>query len=75
MKPVKILYECENCGGHFSRDIKEVLVDDVDHVEVKIELRRLPNGEIEEFPMCGCLVKEEMEDPTPAATEQPKGGE
>lgn len=55
MKPKFVVYECENCGLLFEREVAEVLVDDVDHCEVKVILLNDQNGELEEFPMCECL--------------------
>ena len=59
MKPRYVVYECENCDKLFYRDVTEVLVDDVDHCEVKVALLGDNEGNIEEFPMCGCLGGEE----------------
>ena len=55
MKPKFVLYECEECGKLFYREVKEILTDDVDHCEVLVTLVNDANGELEEFPMCGCL--------------------
>ena len=55
MKPKFVVYECENCGLLFEREVAEVLVDDVDHCEVKVALLNDQNSELEEFPMCECL--------------------
>ena len=55
MKPKYVVYQCENCGRLFDREVAEVLVDDVDHCEVKVILLNDQNGELEEFPMCECL--------------------
>ena len=56
MKPRFVIYNCEECGKDFYREVEEVLIDDADHCEVRVKL--VPeNGsqDIEEFPMCPCL--------------------
>ena len=56
MKPRYVVYECENCGKLFYREVKEVLQDDEDLCEVKVAL--ISEGEsndIEEIPMCECI--------------------
>lgn len=56
MKPKYVIYECEECGRLFSRDVAEVITDDVDDCHVRVQL--LPEygkDDIEEFPMCVCL--------------------
>ena len=55
MKPRYVVYQCDNCGRLFDREVVEVLVDDVDHCEVKVMLLSDQNGELEEFPMCECV--------------------
>lgn len=55
MKPKYVVYECENCGLLFDREVAEVLVDDAEHCEVNVVLLNDQNGELEEFPMCECL--------------------
>ena len=56
MRPVKIVYLCEECGREFSRDVREVVVDSADHCEVFVKLLPIEGtDEIEEFPMCECL--------------------
>lgn len=56
MEPKLVVYECEECGNLFYRDVVEVLVDDAEHCEVKVALvPENETGEIEEFPMCKCL--------------------
>lgn len=55
MKPKYVVWECEECGKEFYREVKTTLVDDVDHVEVEVVLLPDTNGEMEEFPMCACL--------------------
>lgn len=55
MKPVSVIYECENCGKLFYRNVKEVLRDDVDDCHVIVELANDSEGNVEEFPMCPCL--------------------
>lgn len=55
MEPKYVVYQCENCGGLFYREVKEVLIDDVDDCHVKVELLNDNEGNLEEFPMCPCL--------------------
>lgn len=56
LKPKYVVYECENCGKLFYREVKEVLEDDTDLVSVKINLiSEKETNEIEEFPMCECV--------------------
>lgn len=56
MKPKYVVYECENCGKLFYREVKEVLEDDTDLVSVKLNLiNEKETNEIEEFPMCECV--------------------
>lgn len=56
MEPKYVVYQCEECGNLFFREVKEVLIDDAEHCEVKVELvAERETGEVEEFPMCGCL--------------------
>lgn len=56
MKPKCVVYECENCGNYFYREVEEVLIDDAEHCEVKVKLiPEKETGDIEEFPMCACL--------------------
>ena len=55
MKPSYVVYECENCGKLFYREVEEVLVDDAEHCEINVALLNDANGELEEFPMCECL--------------------
>lgn len=55
MKPSYVVYECENCGKLFYREVAETLVDDVEHCEVKVALLNDAEGAIEEFPMCECV--------------------
>ena len=54
MEPKYVVYECENCGKLFYREVAEVLTDDGAHCEVNVALLDY-EGEKEEFPMCGCL--------------------
>lgn len=56
MKPKYVVYECENCGKLFYRDVVETIVDDGAECHVMVQL--VPEHEstdIEEFPMCNCL--------------------
>lgn len=56
MKPKYVIYECENCGKEFYREVEEVITDDAELCEVKVKLLQEADSEdIEEFPMCGCL--------------------
>ena len=55
MTPKYIVYECENCGKCFARDVVEVLCDDGADCHVHVEVLNDENGEPEEFPMCPCL--------------------
>lgn len=56
MKPKYIVYECENCGALFYRDVLNVLEDDGAHCDVEVALAQDPaDGLVEEFPMCECL--------------------
>ena len=56
MTPKYVVYECENCGKLFYREVAEVLIDDAEHCEVKVNLLpEVETGDIEEFPMCECL--------------------
>lgn len=57
MKPKYVVYECENCGKLFYRDVVETITDDGAECHVMVQL--VPEHEsadsIEEFPMCNCL--------------------
>ena len=56
MKPKYVVYECENCGKLFYRNVAEVLTDDVDDCHVRVELvNEYGTEETEEFPMCACI--------------------
>ena len=55
MKPKYVVYECENCGELFYREINRVFVDDGNHVKVEVEILPDETGAPEEFPMCECL--------------------
>lgn len=56
MKPKYVIYECENCGKLFYREIAEVLTDDGAHCDVNVKLiAEKGSTDIEEFPMCECL--------------------
>lgn len=54
MEPKYVVYQCDNCGKLFYREVAEVLTDDAEHCEVNVELREYEGG-VEEFPMCGCI--------------------
>ena len=51
MEPKRIIWTCDFCGKEFSREVKEVLSDDGERVEVLVEL--LPTDD--ESPLCDCL--------------------
>lgn len=56
MKPKYVVYECEECGREFYREVAETITDDMDDCHVRVQL--LPEygkDDIEEFPMCPCL--------------------
>jgi len=56
MKPKYVVYECENCGKLFYREVKEVLEDDQDLCEVRVALiTEKESNDIEEIPMCECI--------------------
>lgn len=56
MKPKFVVYECENCGKLFYRDVVETIVDDGAECHVMVELvAEQESAELEEFPMCNCL--------------------
>lgn len=56
MEPKYVVYQCEECGKLFYREVAEVLLDDAEHCEVKVALVAEKNSpDIEEFPMCECL--------------------
>lgn len=56
MKPSYVVYECENCGKLFYREVAEVLTDDVAHCEINVKLiAEKETNDIEEFPMCECV--------------------
>lgn len=72
MTPKYVVYECENCGELFYRDVEEVITDDGADCHVKVIL--LPEnetGELEEFPMCECLrgIRKKVSDFIPAEAE------
>lgn len=56
MKPRYVVYECENCGKLFYREVETVLTDDVEHCEVNVKLvTEKFSNDMEEFPMCECV--------------------
>ena len=56
MKPKYVVYECENCGKLFYREVEEVLTDDAAHCEVNVKLiAGKDTNDVEEFPMCECV--------------------
>ncbi len=55
MKPSYVVYECENCGGLFYRNVENVIVDDGADCHVQVEVLTDAEGNAEEFPMCACL--------------------
>ena len=59
MTPKYVVYECENCGKLFYRGVAEVLADEAEHCAVNVEMLTDNEGNVEEFPMCGCLGGDE----------------
>lgn len=55
MKPSYVVYECENCGGLFYRNVVETIVDDGADCHIQVEVLTDAEGNAEEFPMCACL--------------------
>ena len=55
MTPKYVVYECEECGKLFYREVANVITDDAEHCDVEVKLIEDANGELEEFPMCECL--------------------
>lgn len=55
MKPSYVVYECENCGGLFYRNVVETIIDDGADCHVQVEVLTDAEGNAEEFPMCACL--------------------
>lgn len=56
MEPKYVVYQCEECGNLFYREVEEVLIDDAEHCDVKVKLvAEKETNDIEEFPMCECL--------------------
>jgi hypothetical protein len=55
MKPKMVIYECENCGKHFYRNVAHVAVDDGVECHVFVEKLLDNENQPEEFPMCPCL--------------------
>lgn len=56
MTPKYVIYECENCGKLFYREVAEVLTDDGANCDVNVKLiAEKDSTDIEEFPMCECL--------------------
>jgi hypothetical protein len=56
MKPSYVVYECENCGKLFYREVEEVLTDDAENCAVNVKLiAEKDTNDIEEFPMCECV--------------------
>lgn len=64
MTPKYVVYECEECGKLFYREVANVLTEDAEHCDVEVRLIDDANGELEEFPMCDCLggVAKEVSD-------------
>ena len=50
-----IVWECENCGKKFYREVVETITDDADLVSAKVAVLKDSEGQDEEFPMCACL--------------------
>ena len=59
MTPKYVVYECENCGRLFYREVAKVLADDGADCHVNVEILNDAEGNAEEFPMCGCLGGDE----------------
>ncbi len=55
MTPKYVVYECEECGKLFCREVANVITDDAEHCDVEVRLINDANGELEEFPMCDCI--------------------
>lgn len=56
MEPKYVVYECENCGNLFYREVANVIEDDCEHCNVNVRLvKEVGSEDIEEFPMCECL--------------------
>ena len=57
MTPKYVVYECEECGKTFYREVATTLKDDGAECHVLVELLAQEDAEagIEEFPMCNCL--------------------
>ena len=53
MKPSYVVYECENCGGLFYRDVVETIVDDGAECHVKVEVLKDAEGADEEAAIVG----------------------
>ena len=60
MEPKYVVYQCDNCGKLFYREVAEVLTDDAEdcHVHVTL-LPEAETGDVEEFPMCACIGGDE----------------
>ena len=71
MKPSYVVYECENCGKLFYREV-EVLTDDVAHCEINVKLiAEKETNDIEEFPNVrmrgdGGYIIGSVKDPAPS---------
>ena len=55
MTPKYVVYECENCGRLFYREVASVVTDDGADCHVQVEILNDAEGNAEEFPMCECL--------------------
>lgn len=56
MTPKYVVYECEECGKLFYRDVVETITDDGAECHVMVQLvPEHESADIEEFPMCSCL--------------------
>lgn len=74
MEPKYVVYQCENCGKLFYREVADVLLDDGDHCDVKVALLpEVETGDVEEFPMCACLGGNAEHTLEEAAEENPRG--
>ena len=58
MEPKYVVYECENCGKLFYREVEEVLTDDAAHCEVNVKLiAEKETNTINYLNSCGAGIK------------------
>lgn len=56
MTPKYVVYECENCGKLFYREVAATFKDDGAECHVSVQLLHEQESEsMEEFPMCVCI--------------------